>query len=122
VGFVHLAAHGSRQGVGLIGGNLPWGAIAAQLKIVAPRLPQGQQRVLSLSCCYSKDGYKALRSLLKGHFTGCYYFVNERIGFSDAMTTWEMFYKRKTISRPHGAVVRRINDFFDEDVIQFDSI
>jgi hypothetical protein len=122
VGFVHLATHGGKSGISLIGGNLTWGQVAEKLKIIAPRLPAGRQRVLSLSCCYSEEGYKALRTLLRRHFTGCYYFGKRRIPFSDAMTTWAMFYKRKTIERPHGAVVDRINSFFDEDIIQFGNI
>lgn len=122
VGFVHLATHGSKTGIALIGGSVKWGVVAARLKCVAPLLPKNTQRVLTLSCCYSSSGYRSLAPLLKGHFTGCYYFGPKKIGFSDAMTTWAMFYKRKTIQRPHQAIVDRINNFFDEQILQFDAI
>lgn len=122
VGFVHLAAHGSRSGIGLIGGDINWNDLAEKLKIIAPKLLKTNQRVLSISCCHSRSGYFALKPLLKGYFTGCYYFINTEILFSDAMTTWAMFYRRKTIERPHGAVVDRINKSFGKDIIQFGDI
>ena len=75
-----------------------------------------------LSCCYSLHGYSHLRKPLRNHFTGCYYFAPKKIGFSDAITTWAMFYKHKTIKQPHAAVVQKINDFFDGDVIKFGAI
>jgi hypothetical protein len=119
VGFVHLATHGHKSGVALIGGKVRWVEVATKLKTVAPPLPKNKQHVLTLSCCYSSFGYRALAPLLKGHFTGCYYFDPKKIGFSDAMTTWAMFYKRKTIQRPHKAIVKRINNFFDDEILRF---
>jgi hypothetical protein len=122
VGYVHLATHGGKSGIGLIGGEATWAEVADKLKSVAPLLAKDKQRVLMLSCCFSSFGYRALAPLLKGHFTGCYYFGPEEIGFSDAMTTWAMFYKRKTIKRPHQAVVERIDTFFGDQVLEFGSI
>ena len=119
---MHLAAHGGKQGVRLIGGRVDWADVAEKLKIVAPRLTTDQKRVLVLSCCHSSSGYAKLKARLRNHFTGCYYFAPQKIGFSDATTTWAMFYKRKTIDRPHGKVVDRINAFFDDKIIVFDSI
>jgi hypothetical protein len=122
VGYVHLSAHGSRSGISLIGGDCKWRAVAGRLKAVAPKLKKDAQRVLTLSCCFSASGYAALSPILKNHFTGCYYFGPNKVGFSDAITTWAMFYKRKTIDRPHAAIVERINEFFDEDLICFGGI
>jgi hypothetical protein len=122
IGYVHLAAHGRKRGIGLIDGRMRWTTLARRLRIIAPRLAKDQKRVLVLSCCYSSYGYEALQRPLRGHFTGCYYFEPNEIGFSDAMTTWAMFYKHKTIRRPHAAIVNRINSFFDEDILAFGSI
>jgi hypothetical protein len=124
VGYVHLATHGLESGssIALIGGTRTWTQVASKLKTVAPRLQQNRQRVLTLSCCYSENGFRKLKPHLKGHFTGCYYFAVKEVGFSDAITDRAMFYKRKTIARPHRAIVDRINDFFDQDLIAFDEI
>lgn len=121
VGYVHLATHGlkSGKGIGLIGGNVDWVMVANSLKRIAPPLSGETRRVLCLSCCYSEAGYQALKPLLRKHFTGCYYFSAEEIEFADAITNWAMFYKKKTISRPHRAVVEQINGFFGEELLQF---
>lgn len=122
IGYLHLATHGGKRGIGLIGGRVKWVELAKRLKIAAPKLAPDQKRVLVLSCCFSEHGYTKLKPLLSGHFTGCYYFSPQRIGFADAMTTWAMFYKHKTINRPHAAIVKRINEFFDDNIICFDLI
>jgi hypothetical protein len=122
VGYVHLATHGWKSGISLIGRQTSWSEVAKKLKCVAPRLPADVQRVLTLSCCFSALGYRALKPRLRGHFTGCYYFSSNKIGFSDAITVWAMFYMRKTIKRPHAAIVERINKFLDEDILCFGSI
>jgi hypothetical protein len=121
LGFVHLAAHGSKTGIGLIGGSMPWRDVANKIKAIAPALKPGKQRVLILSCCYSRDGYTALKPLFKGHFTGFYYFESEVIDFATAMTVWSMFYRKKSIKKPASAVVEVINKFFDEKVIVYNS-
>ncbi len=122
LGFVHLAGHGSKKGIELVGGTVRWDTIANTLKIIAPKLPNKQQRVLSLSCCYSKYAAKKLSPLLKGHFTGIYFFNEEEVSFADTMTAFAMFYRRKTLNRPHKAVVEKINGFFDKDLISFRSL
>jgi|SRR5579859_494703 len=122
VGYVHLATHGLESGIGLIGGKVNWLEVAKKLKTVAPPLFASRKRVLTLSCCYSTNGYRKLKPLLKNHFTGCYYFAEDEVRFSDALTSWAMFYRKKTIRRPHQAIVSKINDFFDRDVIEFGPI
>lgn len=122
LGFVHLAAHGSKHGISLIGGNMKWRDVAKKLKAIAPALNPRKQRILILSCCYSRDGYVALKPLLRRHFTGCYYFKPTRIKFAAAMTVWSMFYQKKNIERPASAVAKAINDFFGEDVIVYNSV
>ena len=119
VGFVHLAGHGSRQGISFIGGNVSWNDVGNRLKRVAPKLTGNRQRVLSISTCNSRSGARALRTVLRGHFTGIYHFRNPTIGFATAMTVWSMFYQRKTIDRPAKAVVDRINDFFEDNVLAY---
>lgn len=122
IGFVHLATHGSRAGIGLIGGTLEWRVVANRLIAVAPPLRSNQKRVLCLSCCYSEAGFKRLRPHLKGHFTHVYHFADEKIGFATAMTVWSMFYRKKSLARPIRAVVKRINEFFERDTIVFREI
>lgn len=122
LGFVHLATHGSPKGLWLIGARVTWADVADQLKKIAPKLAKGDQRVLCLSCCYSRHGYEKLRRHLKGHFTGVYYFNPEEITFATAMTVWSMFYRKKTIQRPAKAIAQAINDFFGEETIVYGSV
>ncbi|WP_162800717.1 hypothetical protein [Acidibrevibacterium fodinaquatile] len=117
IGFLHVAGHGSKFGLGFIGGNVSWKDVAKTLKKVAPKLDKDKQRVLCLSCCHSLAAYRAMKTDLKGHFTGAYHFSEEKISFATAMTVWAMFYRRKTLERPHAAVVKAINDFFGKEVI-----
>jgi hypothetical protein len=121
VGFVHLATHGSEQGVSLIGRHMKWREVADSLKTIVPPLKMGQTRILSLSCCYSRHGYNALKLLLVKHFTGFYYFEPTKIGFATAMTVWSMFYLKKSIEKPAAAVAKAINKFFEDDVLVYGS-
>ena len=121
VGFVHLAAHGGKRGIGLIGGEASWSTVAQALRKAAPALGRDQKRVLTLSCCYSGNAYNALKPLLSNHFTGAYHFHEKKIGFAKAMTVWAMFYHRKIIDRPLIKVVEPINEFFGDDVIVYRS-
>ena len=122
LGFVHLATHGYRHGISLIGDSVRWSALADALRRVAPPLKRRQQRVLCLSCCYSKYGYRAMRSHLKGHFTGCYFFPEKAISFASSMTVWAMFYRRKTVEKPAKAIVDAVNTYFGREVIEYDTI
>src|ERR1035437_4881799 len=45
IGYVHLAAHGTKRGIELIGGDMRWSEVAKRLKLIAPRLSAGQKRV-----------------------------------------------------------------------------
>ncbi|WP_211209886.1 hypothetical protein [Uliginosibacterium gangwonense] len=117
--YVHLGGHGSKAGLGFIGGAISWVDIGKKLIAMFPTLPEGQQRVLTLSCCYSRDGATALAKTLKGHFTAIYHFVPEKIGFSTAITTWSMFYLKKKLVHPHSAVKDSINKFMGEDILRF---
>jgi hypothetical protein len=122
LGFVHLAGHASKKGVELIGGTVRWTTVADTLKAIAPKLSKDQKRVLTLSCCYSEYAAGKLTPLLKGHFTGIYFFNAKKVAFADTMTAFAMFYRRKTMRKPHKAIVERINDFFERDVIAFDIV
>ncbi len=77
-----------RAGMSRYGGHVAWDDIATKLKLAAPVLAKGQRRVLTLYCCHSKAGVKALKPLLSGHFTGIYHFEKKFVQFADAMTTW----------------------------------
>ena len=99
VGYVHLAAHGGRQGVGLIGGQVKWWGVAQKLKILAPRLAADQKRVLVLSCCYSSFGYTNLKPLLRNHFTG-YHFLHFRLVPLTTICTATKFYLIERQQRP----------------------
>jgi putative transcriptional regulator len=122
--FVHLATHGSAEGISLIGTHMSWSDVANKLKQIAPVLPKNRQRVLCLSCCHSGEGYRRMKSDLSGHFTGVYYFAEDKIAFSTAMTVWSMFYLKKRSSRPAAKIAKSINNFFeeDEDIIRYGRI
>lgn len=117
--YVHLGGHGSKAGLGFIGGAVSWADIGKKLSAMFPALPQDEQRVLTLSCCYSSHGATALAKTLKGHFTAIYHFVPEEIGFSTAITTWSMFYLKKKLARPHLAIKEGINKFMGEEILRF---
>ena len=120
--YVHLGGHGSTNGIGFIGGSVKWAEVATKLRAMFPALNAGEQRVLSLSCCHSRDGINAMSASLKGHFTAAYHFVPVKIGFATAITTWSMFYLKKRLSRPHLAIKEDINKFMGEDVLRFVAI
>ena len=88
-----------------------------KLKEFFPVLGQDEQRVLTLSWCYSEIGAKSLSPLLKGHFTAIYYFKEEEVEFSMAMATWIMFYLKKKLSKPHAAIMNDINLFMGKDFL-----
>lgn len=117
--FVHLGGHGSLNGLGLIGGHLSWDKVAQYIYSVLPNLNNGEQRVLTLSCCHSSTGAKKMKKKLTQYFTGIYYFVPDKIAFSTAITVWSMFYLKKKLDRPHKAVVDSINEFLGEKIISF---
>jgi len=120
--YVHLGGHGSRKGLEFIGGQIPWAKVAQKLTRVLPRLKQGERRILTLSCCYSTDGIESMKPYLMGHFSAAYHFVPKKIGFSQAITVWSMFYLKKKISQPHAAIVKKLNRFLETEVIVFAKI
>jgi hypothetical protein len=122
LGFVHLSTHGTPGGIGLIGTCASWSFVEDKLRGFAPPLRKRQQRVLCLSCCYSKTGADALADGLAGRYTGIYYFGSKRIGFATSMTVWNMFYMKKTIEKPTAKVLASINDFFGEKILRFRSL
>lgn len=120
--YVHIGGHGSKDGIGFIGGSVKWSEIASKLVAMFPKLAVDEKRVLTLSCCHSGHGASALATTLKGHFTAIYHFIPEEIGFSTAITTWSMFYLKKKIERPHEAIKNDINKFMGEDILRFVAI
>jgi hypothetical protein len=119
VRYVHLGGHGSTSGLAFIGGSVTWSSVATKLKEFFPVLGEDEQRVLTLSCCYSAIGAEALSPLLQGYFTAIYHFKDEEVAFSMAMTTWSMFYLKKRLSKPHSAIMEDINVFMGKDFLGF---
>lgn len=117
VRYVHLGGHGSKSGIAFIGGSVKWQDVAKKLVKFFPKLADGEQRVLTLSCCHSTAGVAVMKPFLKGHFTAIYHFKSEEIGFSHAMTIWSMFYLKKKLSRPHGAIMKDVNTFMGSEVL-----
>lgn len=117
VRYVHLGGHASKNGIAFIGGSVKWKDVAKKLNKFFPVLKADEQRVLTLSCCHSTEGVTAMGPILRGHFTAIYHFKSETIGFSQAMTIWSMFYLKKRLSRPHGAIMKDINAFMGSDVL-----
>jgi hypothetical protein len=122
VQFVHVAGHGSAFSLGLLGGSIGLRKAARLMTRSLHRLRQGEKRILCLSCCYSREAFKRMRPYLRGYFTGCYYFRRKRVTFAQSLTTWSMFYYRKDLRRPHHKIIERINDFFQEDILEFETI
>ncbi len=121
VQFVHLACHGGKNGIGMLGGTMKWADVATQITKHLHKLKDDQKRVMVFSCCHSQDGFNATKAALKDYFTGAYYFNKEEIPFPYAITIWAMFYLKKRISKPHGAIVDAVNKFMGEDILVFDS-
>ena len=119
VQFVHLACHGGKHGIEMLGGNISWKEVADQVKRHLHPLKAGEQRVMVFSCCHSKAGFNATRAAFKDYFTGAYYFSLEELPFAYAITVWSMFYLKKTLSNPHAAIVADINSFLGEPLLVF---
>ena len=119
VQFVHLACHGSKKGIGMLGGTMKWADVAAQITKHLHKLKDDQKRVMVFSCCHSSDGFQATKAALKEYFTAAYYFKREDLPFSHAITIWAMFYLKKRLSKPHGAIVEAINGFLREEILVF---
>ena len=120
VKFVHLAGHGNQIGLGLIGGSVGWTDVAKEVKALAkPLATDRSQRVLCVSCCYSKEAARTMSTQLSTHFTAMYYFTEEKIEFAKAMAVWSLFYLGKNFQRPEEAIVDRINGFLDHKVLAF---
>lgn len=122
VQFVHVAGHGSSTSFGLLGGSIRLQKAARLISESLHRLRRHEQRILCLSCCHSQAAFELIRPQLNGYFTGCYYFRPKRVTFAQSLTTWSMFYYRKDLRRPHRKIVKRINDFFDEEVLEFENV
>lgn len=103
----------------MLGGNLSWADAAKQITRHLHKLVDDQQRVMVFSCCHSKDGFEATKAVFKDYFTGAYYFNRENIPFAYAITVWGMFYLKKKLNKPHGAIVEAVNKFLDEDLLAF---
>ena len=119
VQFVHLACHGGKSGIGMLGGTLAWDKVARQVTRHLHSLEPEQQRVMVFSSCHSSDGFKATRDQFKDYFSAAYFFKPTKIPFAQAITTWSMFYLNKSLDKPHGAIVKPINEFFGEEVLVF---
>jgi hypothetical protein len=114
-----LAGHGSKNGLGFIGGTLGWLEVSGKLTKLFPILKNDDQRILTLSCCYSGDGVTTMSKSLQKHFTAAYHFVPDEISFASAMTTWSMFYLKKNLKHPHAKIADSINDFMGQKIVKF---
>ena len=56
---------------------------------------------------------------MNGYFTGIYHFHPKTVKFADSLTVAGMFYRKKSLARPHAAVVKSINDFFGEKLFAY---
>jgi hypothetical protein len=122
VQFVHVGGHGSASQIGLLGGNIGVRKAARLITGCLHRLATGEQRILCLSCCHSRAAFERMRPRLQGFFTGCYYFARARVTFAQTLTVWSMFYYQKELRRPHHKIADRINGFFNDKILEFDSV
>lgn len=119
VQFVHLACHGGKKGIGMLGGNMKWIDVASQISRHLHPLDSVQKRVMVFSCCHSSAGFEATKGIFKKYFTGAYHFNPITIPFSQAITVWSMFYLNKKLNKPHSKIVEAINTFFGEKILVF---
>ena len=128
---VHVSGHGSKQGIEVLGSTVSWPEFALALKSWVTKLPKNvllrsissrSRRVLFFSCCHSAVPAKKLRELLRGYFSGCFYFVDQNPGLADALAVCAMFYREIDPIYPHSdkrrasmRLVDRINAFFGDD-------
>lgn len=117
VTYVHLSGHGNEKGLCLIGGSVKWKDVAKQIAKSVKKLTNDQQRVLCISCCYSKEAAAKMTRNLSDYFTAIYYFREKKVTFAKAMAVWPMFYHEKDLSNPEKPIVKRINKFFDGKVL-----
>jgi hypothetical protein len=59
---------------------------------------------------------------LQGYFTAIYYFPEEKVGFSESVTVWSMFYLPKNLRYPHAKIAEYINTFFEREIVAFRSL
>ncbi|NCB26100.1 MAG: hypothetical protein EOM62_11610 [Bacteroidia bacterium] len=119
VQFVHLACHGGKKSIGMLGGHVEWKEVAKQVARHLHPLANDQQRIICFSCCYSKDGFDHTKSAFSSYFTGAYLFAKTEVPFAQAVTVWAMFYLKKKLTKPHEAIVQSINDFIGEKLLIF---
>lgn len=118
--FVHVATHGTRKSIQLLGGSISWKDFAQQvLRPRLKRLKRKQTRILFLSCCSSMSAKNSISRHMNGYFTGIYYFRPKTVKFADSLTVAGMFYRKKSLARPRAAVVKSINDFFGEKLFAY---
>ena len=111
VKYVHLSGHGNENGLVLINGVVKWVDVATKITEAIHRLKEGE-RVLCVSCCFSKEAVDEMVPHLGGYFTRVYYFSEPEIHFSTTMTVWSMFYKQRNLRLLHSRIVPQINRFF----------
>ena len=104
VQFVHLACHGTRHGIGMLGDTVRWRRAAEQIVRYLRPLRRNERRVICFSCCFSSDGVTATDDAFEEYFSGAYHFVEDEVPFSDSITVWSMFYLKKRLRNPHGAM------------------
>ena len=62
------------------------------------------------------------KGLLRGYFSGAYFFNDDHVKFSDTLAVWAMFYSQIRDNHPHGdedEIVEKINGFMGKDVLIF---
>ncbi|WP_153306299.1 hypothetical protein [Desulfatiglans anilini] len=92
VQFVHIACHGGKSGIGMLGGTVSWAEVSKQIiKHIRP-LSNDEQRIICFSCCHSLDEFKKTKTHLHPYFTGAYIFTEESVPFAESITVWSMFY------------------------------
>ncbi len=85
--FVHVATHGTRKSIQLLGGSISWRYFAE--RVLKPRLKpleETESRILFLSCCSSTSAKNSIAKYMKGYFTGIYHFRPKSVKFADSLT------------------------------------
>lgn len=130
---VHVGAHGSPTGLGLIDGEVEWVDVARTLKKLVGRRERST-RLLCMSFCHGEDAWKAMNArtlAMHTHYSGCLFFKDDEhpepeddhdvheIGFGAALTAWSMFYLKTTQGVSRRDAVKAVNAFFGRSLLRY---
>jgi hypothetical protein len=120
-GFVHLATHGGRSGIGLMEAPCPGRKSLIDWKPSRRNSSQTKNEFYVSLAAIRKTGSIGFNRCSKV-ILPMRIILRLAKSVATAMTTWSMFYRKKTLGRPLKAVVEPINSFVGRETIVFQEI